>query len=387
MNKSVYILFAAGLLTACQDHVQEMQEAVDAPISIGAELQAHADMAETRAAYKETVPDMQHPLASYVWASTTKNKFDHNVHDGTQAQGFVVEKHAYTTFYSSFSVLDIIDGDRGMRYPVNGSTFNEVYFIGLSPAVNGTQPTDSWKQNSAVDAYYTFNGSQDVMYAPQVSGHYTGDIPVLHFYHLLTHLRFVIKCEGDDLDAREEVSYGWGKLKNIKLIGQNRNTEKPKNIVTIDLSREASNLSQVEMRSTFSGTPDYLTIYKVGTVATPFPQDPGAADDSSRWYTLPTTAEGEEVASVLCAPVQATALNGTALTDEYTLELNTEHRSNVKVGIDLKTAPNSYYSGSTMGCEFVVTLNFRFGKVVATATAMYDWSANGGQTSFDITDN
>ena len=52
-----------------------------------------------------------------------------------------------------------------------------------------------------------------------------------------------------------------------------------------------------------------------------------------------------------------------------------------------KSGRNSYFSGSTMGCEFVVTLTFRFGKVVASALKMYDWSQEGGQTMQQITDN
>ena len=189
------------------------------------------------------------------------------------------------------------------------------------------------------------------------------------------------------------MSYAWGRLQRIRLTKQNNGDDNPKNQVSIDLSHGASNLTQVEMRTEFSSNTSYLPLYETGSNSTYFPQDPAAsgyADEAltgAKWRELPTAADGEEMAYVLCAPVTATYLSAGELTDEYTLTLDTEHRKNVVVGIDLKSGRNSYFSGSTIGCEFVVTLTFRFGKVVASALAMYDWSQGGGQTLQPITDN
>ena len=211
-------------------------------------------------------------------------------------------------------------------------------------------------------------------------------MPVLHFYHLLTHLRFVLKCEGDTQEARDEVSYAWGKIKYLKLTKQNNGADDPRNKVSIDLSKVVTNLTQIETRSTFTNTgASYLALYKKGSDIY-FPQNPAQADVEEQRVAIPTGEDGEELAYVLCAPVAATAGTVGALTSEYTLTLETEHRENVSIPIDLMVGSGTYFAGSTIGCEFVVTLLFRFGKVIATATAISDWSNQGGQTPVDIKD-
>ena len=398
MKKIYYVtaIMTAALFTACQNDDPEVLETAnsDNVISVGLEIDGHNDFSaymggNTRAPFEETEPSASSSLRAYIWASTTANKFQHTDvgGNGTNGSGYVVSKHAYTTFYNTYSALDRIGGKRSMVFPVNGKSAPDVYFIGLSPATdNGDPGSDIWTTNAgSTQAIFTFTGSEDVMYAPQVSGHYSGDVPMLHFYHLLTHLRFVLKCEGDTQDAREEVAYAWGKIKNITLTKQNNGADDPRDRVTIDLSKSATNLSQVETRSTFSNSGvSYLALFKKGANSY-FPQNP-AFDDEGNRVELPTTEDGEELAYILAAPVTATAGTSVARTEEYTLTLNTANRSNVTIPIDLMLGNATWYSGSTIGCEFIVTLNFRFGKVIATATAVKDWDSNGGQTDTQIKD-
>lgn len=392
--KKLLFLVPLACLAACQgDESLPQVLPQEQVVTIGSVLDNHADFevyagGTRRSAYQGTEPEAGNPLNAFVWSSTTSATYPHSntSGDGSQSNGYVVTKHAYAAFYSKSTALDRA-GQRGFVFPVNGKVTPDVYFVGLAPAVNDEPNNDLWTTNaSSTQAIFTFHGNEDVMYAPEVSGHYSGDIPLLHFYHLLTHLRFVFKCEGDTEEAREEVSYAWGKIKNIKLVKQNNGADNPRNKVTIDLSRVATSLTQVESRSAFTSTADYLSLYKKGSDVY-FPQNPAAlVDDESKHVEIPVSEDGEELAYLLCAPVTATAGTVGALTDEYTLLMNTEKRSNVSIPIDLMVGKNSYFSGSTMGCEFVVTLTFRFGKVIATATAMYDWSQEGGQSPVDIKD-
>lgn len=400
--KKLILLVPLGLLASCQGDEPAAQVAPEAQtVTIGAAMDRHTNYAvmaggTTRSAYTLTQPEAASPLGTYIWASTTSATYPHYngaTGNGSQAAGYVVTKHAYANFYSHSTALDR-GGDRGFVFPVNGKVTPEVYFVGLAPAANDIVANDVWKQNSNSDAYFTFHGYEDVMYAPEVSGHYSGDIPELHYYHLLTHLRFVLKCEGATEEAREEVSYAWGKVKTLVLTKQNNGADDTRNRVTIDLSRVATTLTQVEQRSTFSISPGYgstdgyVSVYTKGSDSY-FGQNPtSVVDDATKFVEIPyAEADGEEMAYMLCAPVTATAGSAPlALTDEYTLTLNTEKRSNVSIPIDLMVGPGTYFSGSTMGCEFVVTLTFRFGKVIATSTAMYDWSQLGGQTPIDIED-
>lgn len=394
MNKRfLYSLFVLGMLTACQSEEPGGDVPVEAQeVAVGAALEQHNDFSAytgktTRYAYDLVTPEPTRPLIAYVWASTTSCSFPHfdNTGDGSASSGYAVSKHAFTTFYSGYSAL-AKNGKRALNYPINGKLTPEVYFVGLAPASDdGVPDNDIWTHASYTETSYTFTGKEDVMYAPQVSAHYAGDVPVLHFYHLLTHLRFILKCEGATQDDRDEVSYGWGKIRNITLTKQNNGADDPRNKVTIDLSKIASNLTQVETRSTFTNdAATYLALFMTGS-DNYFPQNP-LFDEESRRVAIPANEDGEEMAYVLCAPVTATAGTVGALTDEYTLTLNTEHRSDVTIPIDLMVGPGTYFSGSTIGCEFLVTLTFRFGKVIATATAISDWSSQGGQTSVDIKD-
>lgn len=393
MNKVFYIfLIPLFGLSACQgEETAGVERDAVRVITLGATLEQHTgfsvdgDRAATRVAYEATVPDANAPLRAYVWGSTTSGNFPKSDNNGSAGSGYVVERHGYTTFFGMYSAL-ANSGSRGMIFPVNGDQTPDIYFIGLSPAVNADTPeNDTWGQTGNSDAYYTFTGKDDVMYAPQVSGHYTGDVPVLHFYHLLTHLRFVLKCEGATQEARNEVSYAWGKIKSLTLTRQNNGADLPCNKVSIDLSKVVTSLQQIATRSTFSNDGTLLLpVYKTGT-DNYFPQNPYQPDQEEQRVALPTGEDGEELAYVLCAPVTATSGTAGSPTGEYTLTLETEHRQAV-IPIDLMVGRGTYFAGSTMGCEFVVTLLFRFGKVIATAMDVNDWSTQGGQTTADIKD-
>ena len=362
--------FVAALLTACHDDA-------DSPVGAdgeGGAITLGTDMGTptTRAAYSLTTPTASDPLSTLVWGSTTSMYYPDTDLIGSSSDGYQVANHIGLTFHSTYAQI----GKTLMLFPFHGGTAEEVYFVGFYPTT--WEPIDT--RNAKIDIH----GYEDVMYAPEVSGHYGGEVPVLRFYHLLTHLRFIIRCEGDTEDDREEVAYAWGRIKDICLTAQRDGT--PSDKVAVNLSAAAS-LTEVASHTMYSnGGSTYLRLYRTGTVSTPFADDPDrSVDDPSTWYTLQSaSADGEETAYVLCAPVTAVSTSGVS---EYTLTLNTEKRSNVRVPIDLRTMGNTLYAGSTMGCEFTVTLTFRFGKVIASSTAMYDWSQQGGQSIVDIEDN
>ena len=365
--------FVAAVMTGCRDDA-DSPAATDnegGVITLGTDL----GYPTTRAAFSLTTPTASDPLTTLVWGSTTSKNYPNTGLIGNSTDGYKVANHVSVTFHSSHAQI----AKDKMLFPFHESTADEVYFVGFSP----NTASDYWTVIDNRNAKIDIDGSQDVMYAPEVSGHYAGAVPVLHFYHLLTHLRFIIRCEGADETARDEVAYAWGRIKDIYLTAQRDATVSDK--VAVNLSAAAS-LTEVASHTMYSnGGSTYLRLYRTGTVSTPFADDPDRlVDDPSTWYTLQSaSADGEETAYVLCAPVTAVSMAGVS---EYTLTLNTEKRSNVTVPIDLRTIGTTLYAGSTMGCEFTVTLTFRFGKVIASSTAMYDWSQQGGQTIEDIGD-
>ena len=99
-------------------------------------------------------------------------------------------------------------------------------------------------------------------------------------------------------------------------------------------------------------------------------------------YELTTTST--DVAYVLCAPVTATIMDQISFeqseeivrTNEYYINIKTSNR-NVRVPVDLMTATNSWYSGSTMGKQFTVSLTFKIGNNIAVSAGITDWETGG----------
>lgn len=338
MKKKIYYIMLGILPTlwACQADEQQMP-ASDAAATVT--LRTDIGALQTRTPYELTTPSSEKPLDATVWASTTAGTFANGSADGSD--GTTVSKHVDAHFISGTSTLT------GVKYPhtVEGVVVNKptVYFIGLYPK--------TWSTPAGTSATHTVTGRDDLLYAPQVTGEYaTATPPTLHFYHLLTWLRF--KVVADDAEVRD----AWGKLKSIQLNAQPTS-------VSLDLSAAPIDPKNTNVydKLTFTGSSP-MSLYGTGTNTT-FP----AAD-----YTLPTTPT--EVAYVLCRPVVATnALNSY----EYTLTLSTEHRSNVTVNIDLKDAVDAFYSGNTIGQQFEVTLRFTMGKTLAVATQVTGWQFKG----------
>ena len=350
MLKKLHIMLCAvPCMMACQS-----EEPAIGTIDNGSRIYLSAAIdgedATTRTAYSLTTPNNDHPLTVAVWASTTSSSYpDTPGKDGSEGAGYDVEKHTAITFFGPDPHLL----DDAIYPKVVGTP--PVYFVGFHPST-------SWNTDSNTQASYTFNGSQDVMFAPEISGMFNAanenyaHPAHFHFYHLLTWLKVEVKA----FDAI--TTKVWGKITSLQL----KNTQ---NHVEVDLSTvpdtsspvKETNINNVKGETTFSGSAN-LYFYESGSDnvlgATP--------------YALPYD-DFEEAAYILCAPVDAVA---TPATTEYTLIVNTENRANVEIPIDLKTAEDAYYSGTTMGRQFTVQLTFTRNNIMVTA-AVNDWQTGG----------
>ncbi len=313
----------------------------------------------SRAPFSLLAPNEDNLLKAAVWASTTSYKFEHvEGADGSDGSGGMVALHTKANFSNGTEQLlnDAV-------YPKNdGST--KVYFVGMHPQEGWSTPNDDMAGKTAIK---TFNGSEDVMFAPQIYGKYNENVvewPIFKFKHLLTWLR--VKVKADD----ETVSEVWGGLKSLKVKGSNGNT------VTIDLSKEYSPDYKPGAAAncvTFSSGGDVtLNFYKTGT------------DDVFPNSTAPSPIpydEYKEVAYVLCAPVIASERDVTqepddVKTNEYTLIVETEQRT-VEVPVDLMENESTYFEGSTMNHQFILNLNFKMGDNIILTQLVKDWETGG----------
>ena len=355
MKKLALLLGCLLCLASCQEKLSGSRGG-DARIWLSADINRAPD---TKTPYELTTPDTDHPFDASVWASTTSCNFVEL--SGDAALGGAANTVGYhATVYFQNGLGQLLRGDA--QYPEDPLT--QVYFIGL-------HPNAGWSKAAAGSANtstgYNFLGKEDLMFAPQVSGVRGGANPLLHFFHLLTLLKVEVYAENND------VILSWGKLKSISLADQQKTLSIDLTSVP-DISSEifATRQGNVADKVSFTGATSAMPFYATGT-------DTAFDYNDENAYTLTTTPT--EVAYVLCQPKvglnDATAGTEGARTDEYVLTLNTQNRSDVSVGIDLKSAADTWFTGSTMGYEFTVTLKLMAGGYIAASATVRDWTTGG----------
>lgn len=336
MKRILYLLLSICFCCACQNETP-----ADVPGKDGASIYLAASVetsVESRVPYQSaSVPTPDEVLHAAVWASTTPNEYLSLGYNGKN-NGSDVAIYASANFN---------DGQPKLLneavYPKEGN----VYFVGFHPST-GWSTVDEKGET----AMLTFNGSQDVMFAPRQTGTYDAEdtgknIISFRFQHLLTWMKIKIKAEN------ELVAKSWGKVKEMHISSKNK--------VLIDLTKE----DDLENLVTYSGSADCcLPLYKVG------------ADDvfpGSEGFELTHTSSHKEEAYVLCQPVIATEANGEP-TAEYTLYIKTE-RQEVTLPIDLMKNGTEYFKGSTRAKFFTLNLTFMVGNTLMLQAEVgeHDW--------------
>ena len=334
-NTLIILLCTYCLLFACQ---KQNPEGIDPDCRIYLSV----GTTETKSPYSGTVPCESEPLDALVCVSTQEYAFPSDGKDGTEDG--TIGKHLTAQFQSGSSQL------------INGAYYNKdhvmpVYFIAM-------HPQSGWAITDNTNASFTFNGSQDVMFAPHTTGKYSvnhATSPALNFKHLLTWIKLEIQAESED------VATAWGPLESV--------TIECKNQLSFDINKEF-NTTDIEFSNDGS-----LSFYQTGRF--PDQEFPGAGK-----YEMTTTAV--DAAYVLCAPVTATIRdeiafeqNGeTVRTNEYYINIKTSNR-NARVPVDLKTSEDTWFSGSTSGKQFTISLTFKMGNNIAVSASITDWETGG----------
>ena len=371
------------LLSSCEKNTAVSLE--DQPIYLRAFL---SEIYQTKTPYGGTAPTMDNPLNVDVWASTTDRFTNENKNgaDGTVAihtQGYFQSGDPQLLSQAIYPV------------PEEGQIPSPVNFVAMHP--QSTQ-NKAWttpeleNEGSGSTASYTFSGCEDLMFAPKVSGAYNLDeqgpiptgSPVLEFKHLLT--RFTVKM-GITLGTGEhlmDVQNAWGPVTDLKIQAYTSSGAlEAMNTVTIDLAKGGSFSYDSDLAFSYVGKNNASSIgtsmnfYSFGKDVK-FPEPIENFPEGA--YML--TEQKPELAYVMCAPVMADASTGKP---EYLLTVKTEKRGNQDIILDLKSADATYFSGSTRGKHFGITLNFKKGSAIATVVKVNEWK-NGGYGSGDIED-
>lgn len=366
MRKYCYIFLALlPIFISCdkigRDGVDEKQY-----VYLGANI---LEQEETRAPYMDTAPSGNNPLEVAVWASTVKGYYPES------ADSPAIAAHTEARFANNDMQLL-----NGVLYPApaQDGTATPIYFVSLYPQEGWSNPTDDYSK-----AQFKFNGSQDVMFAPEVSGYY--DIqppPTLSFKHLLT--LFNVKIGMDPLEANAGVSIqyireAWGNIQNIyiKRVDQSTIDFLTEHVEDVTINLLTSTKLKVEAEFVASVQPASLGtwFYKVGENK----QFPGGTG-----YEI--TSNVTHVAYTMCAPTNATVKFGdtNTATPEYVLTIVTKKGEDVReieIVLDLMESkgnePASLYSGSTSGKQFDITLYFKKSKTIRHTVEVTSWETGG----------
>ena len=337
--KLTNILFLCCIccLAACQKHKTDTFD--DGCIYL------YAGTKETKSPYTESVPSESSPLEALVCVSTVKDAisgsyvFPSDGSDGTEDG--TIGKHIQAEFQSGTAQL------------INGAYYNQsypdtdVHFVAV-------HPQSGWTFTDGTTAETTLNGYDDIMFAPRVTGRYSSQThPELEFNHLLTWIRIEISADS------EEVATAWGPLQSMTIQSRSK--------VQIPLGKETFSTEDV----VFTGADIQMPFIKIGKDGEIFP-------DQVSGYTMTETPV--ETAYVLCAPVQATerepSNDDIVRTPEYYINIVSRYR-NVTVPIDLMETKDTYFTGSTMGAQFTLRLNFKLGNTISVSANITDWSTGG----------
>jgi hypothetical protein len=344
----IFILSVMALCVSCQKNAADD---TDGQIYLSAVIE---NTHSTKSPYSQVSPSQNNILKAAVWASSTDRVYKNKGFNGKTGDGSVAI-HTSANFSSSKPQLL-----SQAVYPKNAA---QIYFVGF-------YPSDEWSVNDDGNkADFKFEGNDDVMFAPQISGAYAQlyeNSPTLHFRHLLTWLK--VKIVADD----ESTMKAWGDILSMKITSNN--------YITVDLSKNYVYEDCVEYGNVGTGL---LPLYTTGSDDV-FPPVGG--------YSMPykpNVSSPQEVAYVLCAPVIATAsavVGGVDTpTAEYTLHIETSRRK-VSLPIDLRINDTSggYYTGSTRGKYFTLNLTFKMGNTIVVSSKVQDWALGGfGDMSFD----
>lgn len=297
---------------------------------------------DTRAPFTGQIAE-QNALLARVLCSDKSDDYTNEVDD--RDNGFINFTVAATnTGFCQFDGTEI-----GKFFPQGVST---VYLCGLYP-----NPKETFWTNNGTTATCTFDGSDDVMYAPEVTTVKNGAVGNLAFTHQMTKLE--VKVQAADAAS----ATAWGDITSLTLTG----------IQTEDNTVAAANVNSVATVDLAAGT----TSFGTPVASLPFYGMKDATTYTNtvvNTLTLSETPATNAVAYTICEAI--TADGGTD--NEFQLAITTENRPDpTYILVNLKGAGDATdYSESTAGQSFTVNLSFSATEIFATASVK-EWTPQG----------
>lgn len=204
MKNSIYmtIVVTAVMLTGCSRVVADIQERA---VMMSADV-CGPDVV-TKASgevYTGEVPTADNPLAVDLWFSEESGKYGTETPGNTETY---IPCHTKMTFDTGNPVAVLYEGDSGkaLKYPTDGN----IMCMGFYP-----QGVWTWSGTDGVVATAEIDGSDDLMFAPEITGNWNDKFGPQQYSHVLTWLEIVGCATSHDADD------AWGKITKISVVSK-----------------------------------------------------------------------------------------------------------------------------------------------------------------------
>lgn len=285
-------------------------------------------------------PSAGNKLEAALWFSNDLGEYSH----APQAPTFLPCSTSIS--YSSMNPSDIRTGNGELlQYPIaEGSAAPNVYCVGFYPSTGWGELTET----PVTSAAHTINGSEDLMFAEQISGSYSENFPRQTYGHVLTWVK--INMSATSLKAANV----WGAVESLKI-------ESPKDGVMITFPTAEGQSSTIE----YTGSP------KTFMVALP---------DDDKGLKITTRTFGQ----VFCAPPAKDSEDRFG----YTIKVKTANLPEKEVFVVLKKEDNITLIENAeyaIGKLFVINLRFNDIAIVEGVCTLKQWDDQSSDIYFNDT--
>lgn len=328
---NIYIgIVVCCCLFACSEHGGILPEGQKQDISLSAvvdEVRTVSRSGTDDGAYTGTVPSLDNELEAAVWFSLNSGSYPAVRPDDPISQTTNIPVHTTIKFTSGTATFpENLPEDQKPQYPTTGS----VYCVGF-------YPKDSWElveNHMDTLASHALSGTQDLMFAPEISGSWNQHFTTQRYRHMLTWLKVCV-CA-----TSTEANKYWGKLKKITL-------HDVSDSITVNLKKVEKDSFSLKKTVTYSKGKRNVDIL-----------------DSPAGIDLKITTQ--DVTSAFCEPKPS-----------YTLTIECTNGKAANINVDLKELAG--YDKNLLsypaGLQYVLILYFHPFNVVEGVCTLNAWNA------------
>ena len=202
----IYMGLAFLMTTACSDNVADetvMGGDIQLGVTVG-ELQA-----KSRATAVPYLPQNEKTLTADVWFRNDGGGYE----DQPDITTTNLPVHTTVTFEGTPMMAYVLHDGKNLKYPRDDS---KVYCVGMYPATG-------WTATNNTTVSHDINGTEDLLFAPEIIGSWSQNFPTQQYEHLLTWIKINICASSHAaIDA-------WGTINRITV---NSDSEVSVNLTT-----------------------------------------------------------------------------------------------------------------------------------------------------------